>query len=585
MISMKQKLYKLYGLLHTVKYPTLLFVGLKSIVDERVYDNEKHIILASDWLLYMQNSDGGYSRKFSFIKGRDVSYIETTGYIIPTLLKLKDEKYINSALKAGEWLLKIQNSNGSFSEIDNNQPFVFDTGQVLFGLNALYEFTDDERYKISIEKASNWLVEVQEKDGSWEKYAYNKQKHSYYSRVASALYKSGIILDNKIFKESALKNIEWVLDNQQKNGYFQYASFSKDVPTYLHTLIYILEGLLDIYEYTEDKKILDAVLKNATNFKNINLTKDLVLCSQYDEKFHCVNSERCMTGLAQWLGVASRLYAITKDEEYKKCAINTAFYLKAKQIKSSSMRGGFSASMPFWGRYGSFDFVNWTNKFFIDAIMAYSKFCVTSLEEQESYVGSAFALTSSVVTDTLSYMDRAYIEAFEKRFDKSKHLKVLDIGCGKGVIINELQKKYPNYQFIGVDPTFESDNIKKGSVYKIPFEDKSFDVVMSFEVLQHTYLKEAFSEIYRVLKADGNIVIGERNPLSVLGFLKPFYELMGRWMYPFDSAFREKWYSVKEWKYQMKIFGFDVEDIKSIDNKNDRVFKMNRYFFIVGEKV
>ena len=113
----------------------------------------------------MQNRDGGYSRKFSFIKGRDESYIETTGYIVPTLLELQDKKYINSALKAGEWLLKIQNRDGSFSEIDNNQPFVFDTGQVLLGLNALFEFTNDERYKSAIEKASNWLIEVQEDDG------------------------------------------------------------------------------------------------------------------------------------------------------------------------------------------------------------------------------------------------------------------------------------------------------------------------------------------------------------------------------------------------------------------------------------
>ena len=582
---MKQVVYKIYGLINSLKYPKELYASIESIFNDSIYDNEKHITLATDWLLYMQNSDGGYSRKFSFITGRDTSYIETTGYIILTLLKLEDERYINSALKAGKWLLKIQNRDGSFSEIDNNQPFVFDTGQVLFGLNALYEFTNDKQYKNAIIKASNWLVEVQESDGSWEKYAYNRQKHSYYSRVASALYKAGIILNNESFKKSALKNTEWVLSQQQENSYFKYSSFSKETPAYLHTLIYILEGLLDIYEYTNDKKILDAILKNATNFKNINLTRDLILCSQYDENFVCVNSQRCMTGLAQWLGVATKLYVITKDEEYKRCAVNTAFYLKAKQMKSSSIRGGFSASMPFWGKYGTFDFVNWTNKFFIDSMQEYKKLDITITQEQESFVGGAFAMTNSVVTDTLSYMDRAYIKAFEKRFDKTKSLKVLDIGCGKGVIINELQKKYPKYEFIGVDPTFKSKNIHKGSIYNIPFEDKSFDVVMSFEVLQHTYLKEALIEIYRVLKVDGNVVIGERNPLSILGFLKPFYELMGRWMYPFDSAFREKWYGVKEWKYHLKLGGFEMSEIEYISNVEDRVKNMNRYYFIVGERV
>ncbi len=582
---MKQKLYKVYGLINSLKHPKELCASVRSVFHEENYNNEKHIKLAADWLLYMQNRDGGYSRKFSFITGRDKSYIETTGYIIPTLLAFDTQKHINSALKAGDWLLEIQKEDGSFSEIDNNQPFVFDTGQVLIGLNSLYKFTKNIEYKDAIRKASDWLVKVQESDGSWEQYAYHRQKHSYYSRVASALYEAGIILDDDVLKESALKNIEWTLSQQQANGYFKYASFSQNIPAYLHTLVYILEGLLDIYEYTNDKIFLDAILKSATNFKSINLTRDLILCSQYDENFNCVNSERCMTGLAQWLGVAIKLYEITQDEEYKRSAINIAFYLKAKQIKSSSMRGGFSASMPFWGKYGSFDFVNWTNKFFIDAMLEYKKLQVSKTQEQESYVGSAFARTQEVVTESISYMDSKYIESFEKIFNKDKSLKVLDIGCGKGVIIDELQKKYPNYEFVGVDPTFESKNISKGSIYSIPFEDKSFDVVMSFEVLQHTYLEDALSEIYRVLKADGQIVIGERNQQSILGYLKPFYELIGRWMYPFDSAFREKWYSIKEWQYHLKIGGFKIEQVDYINNSEDRVKNMNRYYFILGEKI
>jgi len=306
----------------------------------------------------------------------------------------------------------------------------------------LYGLTKDERYKNAIRDASKWLTNVQETDGSWERYAYNGQKHSYYSRVSAALYKAGMIVNDESFQKAALKHMEWVLLSQKGNGYFEYASFLKDVPAFLHTLVYILEGLLDMYEYTRDKRILSAVLKNADNFKTLNLSRDLVLCSQYDEDFHCVGNERCMTGLAQWLGVACKLYDITRDEGYKKSAIQTAFYLKAKQIKFSCMRGGFSASMPFWGRYGAFDFVNWTNKFFIDAMIEYSRLDISKTEEQESYVGTAFASTSSVVTDTLSYMDKKYIEAFEKRFDKSEHLRVLDMGCGKYT-----QREYLQYPF------------------------------------------------------------------------------------------------------------------------------------------
>ena len=579
---MKQKLFKIYGLLHSLKYIKILSASIKSIFNQETLSDAQHIKMASNWLLYMQNSDGGYSRKFSFINGRDISYIETTGYIIPTLIdvgkKYNEPKYINSALKAGEFLINVQNDDGSFSEIDGGKPLAFDTGQCLIGLNCLYKYTNNNQYLNALKKASFWLVNNQEKNASWERVAYNNIPHTYYTRVASAILKSANILENEMLKDGALKNIEWVLDNQLDNGYFKYSSFDKNTSAYLHTLIYILEGLLDIFDMTKDKKILNAVIKNADNFKDINLKRDLVLCSQYDENFRCVNNERCITGLAQWAGVALRLYELTSDNGYKICAINTLYYLKAKQLKSSKMRGSFSASIPFWGKYGGFDFVNWSNKFFIDSMLLYQKYSVSKEKEQSSYVGVSFCISSSVVTNTLSYMDKKYIKRLKNILPKNKKIKVLDLGCGKGVIIKELEQEFPLIDFYGIDPIFESENIKKGDAYNIEFENDFFDIVMSFEVLQHTILKSALTEIYRVVKKDGVIIIGERNPYSILGMLKPSLELIGRWMYPFDSAFREKWYTKSIWIYHLKRAGFNVESIDEIQGDGKRF--VNRYFFI-----
>lgn len=582
---MKRKIYTIYGAIHALKYPKILKASIQSIFDERIYDNRKHIEMAADWLLYMQNEDGGYSRKFDFVSGRDKSYIETTGYIVPTLLRLGEEKYVHSALRAGEWLLRVQNSDGSFSEIDTYRPFVFDTGQVLFGLNALYAYTKEERYKKAIVKAATWLADVQEEDGSWERYAYNRQKHTYYSRVAAALFEAAKITENDLFRHKAMKHISWVLGCQSENGFFRFSAFLEGTPPYLHTIVYVLEGLLDSYEYTREEKILEAVLKHADRLKRIQMQRDLILCSQYDEDFRCVNTQRCITGLAQWAGVALRLYRLTQDNLFLQSAMATLFYLKAKQIKSSSMRGGFSASIPFWGRYGAFGFVNWSNKFFIDAMLAYREFGIAQTQEQERYVSAAFSVSSSVVTEELSYMDLKYIEMCEKRFDANRPKKVLDIGCGKGAILKVLKRKYPDIEFVGVDPTFEGEDIRKGSVYDIPFQDNSFDAVITFEVLQHTYLEKALGEIYRVLKPGGILCIGERNPLSLLGFVKPLYELLGKWMYPFDSPFREKWYGAEAWQYHLKVSGFEMKDIAYLDNKNDKIPKTNRYFFITGEKV
>ncbi|BAF70366.1 methyltransferase domain-containing protein [Nitratiruptor sp. SB155-2] len=580
---MKQQFYKIFGFLHTLKYPNILQVSIESLYDETVFDNTTHLKLAADWLLFMQNEDGGYSRKFSFIDGRDKSYIETTGYLIPSMWRvgeyLKEDSYIKSAKRAGEWLLSVQNEDGSFSEIDHHEPFAFDTGQCLIGLNFLYKKMKDLKYLEVAKKAAYWLINNQEKDGSWKRVAYNKQPHTYYSRVAAAMYIYGNLADDEKIKEAALKSIAWVLSKQDGNDFFQLSSFLEGVPPFLHTLIYVLEGLLDVFELNRDKKILEAILKNANRFKEINLNRDLILCSQYDSSFNCVNKERCMTGLAQWAGVALRLYKITNDEDYKKCAINTIFYLKAKQLKSSIMQGGFSASIPFWGKYGSFDFVNWTNKFFIDALLEYEN--LSKEIEQENFVKNAFNIFSDVVTNNLSYMDKEYIRRLKNILSKNKKIKVLDVGCGKGAIINELQKEFKNIEFFGLDPGFEEENILKSSVYNIPFKDNFFDVVMAFEVLQHTYIDSALKEIKRVLKNNGEIIIGDRNPYSILGILKPILEFKGKWMYPFDSPFREKWYSEKEWEKILKENGFKLENIEVIEGNGKRF--VNRYYFLKGK--
>ena len=123
------------------------------------------------------------------------------------------------------FLLNIQNDDGSFSEIDTNKPFAFDTGQCLIGLNFLYELTRDKRFFEAAKKAAYWLFENQEDDGSWQKVAYNNEKHTYYSRVAAAMFKFSMFENDDIIKKAVFKNVEWVLSNQLENGFFKYSSF------------------------------------------------------------------------------------------------------------------------------------------------------------------------------------------------------------------------------------------------------------------------------------------------------------------------------------------------------------------------
>ena len=73
----------------------------------------------ANWLLKSINKGkGGSCAHFSPLLGWSKPYPETTGYIIPTLLKLynyyHDERFLVAASSTGEWLLSIQNKDGSW---------------------------------------------------------------------------------------------------------------------------------------------------------------------------------------------------------------------------------------------------------------------------------------------------------------------------------------------------------------------------------------------------------------------------------------------------------------------------------------
>jgi len=595
---MKKKIIKILMLLKSLfRHPLETITFFKVIRGEKIYENKKHILLASNWLLKAQEigDDNGYSRGFYLYKqkGWDKSYIETTGYIIPTLLNVYrltgDKVYRDSALKAGLWLLDIQKDNGAYTDIDRGKELVFDTGQVLYGLVAIYEFEDIENslkevYKTAIYKASSWLCDVQDSDGSWTTYGFNGIAHSYYTRVASILYKTGLLFDNQRFKNSATKNIYWSISCQNKNGFFKKLKFSDDEENLLHTIVYILEGLYDYYILTNDNDVYNSLISNANKLKEINLQRDIILCSQYNEFFDCVNSERCITGLAQWANLSLKLYKLTNDKDYLLVARKTLYYLKSKQFKENkNLKGSLSGSIPFWGVYASFSAINWGVKFFIDALIENEKYQLSLIEDSNLWIGECFKFKSGVVDESFSETSKEYLKILEIYINKSNN--ILDLGCGKGKYIRFFQKLFPNKNINGIDPYFYDETfVKKGDIYNINF-DKKFDLIYTIEVLQHVkYLDIALKEIYNKLSDDGVFIICDRNPHSFIGCIKFIQEYRGKWMYPFDSPFNEKWYSIKEWHSILNRNSFIIEDIQTFTSKSGKLGWMSRYNIIIARK-
>jgi len=343
---------------------------------KKTYPNYVHMDAAIDWLLYAQKvtNTGGFSSAYSLYFGWRDPFPETTGYIIPTLLKIfhksNDRVLFESALKAGNWLISIQNREGYFYEPHKKEPMVYDSGQIIFGLLSLYEFTMDEKFLKSAIKSADWIVGVQEENGSWKQFAYNSIPHTYYSRVSWALLELYTITGLDRYKESANKQLNWVLRNQASDGWYNNASFFSDNAPVLHTIAYTIEGLWESGLILNDKRMLNSA-KSAADILLVLSEKEGIL-SGYYSNWKSITNSKCLTGLSQMSIVWLKLFHYTKDKRYLTQAILTNNFVKSYQIidkKNRNLNGAIASSCPIWGKYMPFNYLNWAAKFFLDSLI------------------------------------------------------------------------------------------------------------------------------------------------------------------------------------------------------------------------
>lgn len=116
------------------------------------------------------------------------------------------------------------------------------------------------------------------------------------------------------------------------------------------------------------------------------------------------------------------------------------------------------------------------------------------------------------------------------QFNKWQGQKVLEVGCGVGIDGLEFAKNKAIYT--GVDVSQESLELAKtyfalsnqrgyfllADSEKLPFKDNSFDLVYSWGVLHFApNIQKAISEIYRVVKPGGHIIVMLYNRRSLVG--------------------------------------------------------------------
>jgi 2-polyprenyl-3-methyl-5-hydroxy-6-metoxy-1,4-benzoquinol methylase len=148
------------------------------------------------------------------------------------------------------------------------------------------------------------------------------------------------------------------------------------------------------------------------------------------------------------------------------------------------------------------------------------------------------------------------LECIKKYLIKKEEVNILDIGCGTGLMLNELEKLGKTHgmdmsnEAISFSKEIFSGEVKQGSLPdKIPFGTNSFDLITLLDVIEHVEDDvEALQEISKRLSIGGVVVI-----------TVPAYMFL--WS-KFDEINEHKRrYSLKELNSKLLEAGFSVKRI------------------------
>jgi SAM-dependent methyltransferase len=186
----------------------------------------------------------------------------------------------------------------------------------------------------------------------------------------------------------------------------------------------------------------------------------------------------------------------------------------------------------------------------------------------------------------------------QKFFTDYRNIKILDIGCGIGLIDFRIKKDFLN--LFGVD--IEEQTVKKAKernpevnyrVYdglKLPFNDCTMDMAFAVNVVHHVppqHWENFINEMHRVLKTGGYAAIFEHNPYNPLTRLA-----VNRCGFDRDAVlisrgkvkgyFQKAGFNITESSY-IAFFPFRQNFFRKIENVISRL-PMGAQYFITGRK-
>lgn len=451
----------------------------------------------------------------------DIAYPEVSGYYIPSLLHYG---FRDLAKQYAKWLLSIQHEEGAWYDYLDKAPYVFDTGQILKGLIAIYPIMPE--VKDSILKGCDYILSQIRPDGQlpspslefWPEGICTELIHLY---CLKPLIDAARIFGCPRYETEARRVLAYYKENSMDK--------LLDFHTLSHFYAYMMEALVDLGETEIARKAMDKVSKLQRKdgfipaYKNVKWT--------------------CSTGLFQFAVVWYKLGEKTKADL-------TFDYACSLQTKN----GGWLGSYGKGAGYLQVREISWAVKYFLDALqLKISTHFAKTADKNVPQTGGTYPL-SDYISDEDGRLKLVLGEI-------NKHVKsganVVDVGCGLGRILKKAAAQRPEANFYGVDlaPEIlanipETIGTKIGSLLSIPFEDGFSDFTMTSEALEHAIdIENAVKELARITKKGGRVLIIDKD-IKARGAL--------------ETPPWEQWFNPEELKNIMESAGLKTEIIKNV---------------------
>jgi len=150
---------------------------------------------------------------------------------------------------------------------------------------------------------------------------------------------------------------------------------------------------------------------------------------------------------------------------------------------------------------------------------------------------------------------------------------VLEAGCGTGLILKRVAAVAQKAVGVDLSPGMLEKARARGlecsqaDLSSLPFPDSTFDAVYSFKVLAHVPdIKNAMSEMHRVTKPGGHLILEFYNPYSLRGLvkkLKPATKITG-------TADDEQVFT--RYDNCADVMSYIPEDVSLVETRGIRIF-------------